>query len=201
GSGKSVHAEALEKKLNENGIPCTRIWARWISTISFPFRGLIYVLTGYRRKDYHKSRILRSYFAYLTIFDFLYLYMTKIKYQLLMGKIVICDRYVYDLIADLSHLGLDNERAVKTLLKVIPEPDIIFWLDLPEDIALSRKDDTYDKIPKLRSDNAIEYLKEQRKKYSDIANKMNIKPIYTTNEFDEVQDKIFEEVFYTYIKR
>jgi len=177
------------------GIPCEIVWTRWRPVITYPIMGLIYVLKRWRRKDYHKSKILRKIWAYLTILDFAYFHLFKIKPHLLKGKIVICDRYIYDHIADLMHDGLYNENAVKFLLKLIPNPNLSLIFDVPVSTAIVRKPDTQEILNLWRfEESAEEYLNEQRGNYLKVAKKFGIEVIDSTRDFKELNDKIFDEI-------
>lgn len=174
------------------GIPSQYVWCNWDPKISLPFMAFIYLVTGgYRRKDYYKSRILRKIWNYIVIFDFLCIYLFKVKIPLLIGKNVVCDRYVYDMIADLMYDGLYSKRASRILLKAIPKPDLVFMLDVPEEVSDLRKDDTKDSVNIKESDNAIDYLKIHRKDYLQIAESLNIPVIDATREFDELHEEIY----------
>lgn len=202
GTGKTSHATKITKRFKSMGIPCQYVWCNWDSRVSYPFMAFIYLLTGgYRRKDYHKSKILRRIWNYIVIFDFLYIYLSKVKVPLLIGKNVVCDRYVYDMIASLMYDGLYSERGSKILLKLIPKPDLIFMLDIPEDVSDSRKSDTKDAVNIKESDNAIDYLRIHRNAYLKIAESLNIPVIDATREFDELHEEMYLKVLQTYIDK
>ena len=202
GTGKTTHATKIVKRFKKMGIPCQYVWCNWVPRISYPFMALIYLITGgYRRKDYHKSRILRRIWNYIVIFDFIYLYLLKVKLPLLIGKNVVCDRYVYDMIADLIYDGLYSERASKILLKLVPKPDLVFMLDVPEDISYLRKKDTKDAINIKDSDDAIDYLRIHRNAYLKIAESLKIPVIDATEDFEELHEKIYKQVLYAYVEK
>jgi len=199
GTGKTSHATKLVKRFKKMGIPCQYVWCNWVPRVSYPFMALVYLVTGgYRRKDYHKSKILRKFWNYLVIPDFLWIYFFKVKIPLLVGKNVVCDRYVYDLIASLTYDGLYNEKASKILLKLIPKPDLVFMLDVPEEVSDLRKGDTKDAVNIKDSDNAIDYLKIHRNDYLQIAQSLGIPVVDATREFDELHEEIYKQVLQTY---
>jgi len=202
GTGKSTHAKALKEKFEELGIPCEIVWTRWRPSTTYPFMGLVYVLKRWRRKDYHKSKILRKIWAYLTILDFVYFHLFKIKPHLIRGNVVICDRYIYDHIADLMHDGLYNENAVKLLLKLIPNPNVSFIFNVPVNIAMVRKTDTQDVLNIWRfEESAEEYLIEQRENYLRVAKSLNIPVIDATRDFEELHEEIYKQVLQVYIDK
>jgi len=198
GTGKTTHATKIIERFKSMGIPSQYVWCNWDPKISLPFMAFIYLITGYRRKNYHKNRILRKIWNYIVIIDFLYIYLFKVKIPLLIGKNVICDRYIYDTIADLIYDRLYNERASKILLKLIPKPDLIFMLDVPEEISILRKDDTKDAVNIKEYDDVIDYLKIHRNMYLKIAKSLKIPIIDTTKDFRELHEKIYKQVLYAY---
>lgn len=200
GTGKTSHATKIVGRFKGMGIPCQYVWCNWVPKVSYPLMALVYLLTGgYRRKDYHKSKILRRIWNYIVILDFLYIYLFRVKIPLIIGKNVVCDRYVYDMIASLMYDGLYSERASKILLKLIPKPDLIFMLDVPEEISDSRKKDTKDAVNIKESDDAIDYLTVHKKDYLRIAESSNIPVIDATREFDELHEEIYLKVLQTYM--
>gem|GEM_PF-615991 len=201
GSGKTSHAIKIVKRFKSMGIPCQYVWCNWVPKISYPIMGLIYLIRGYRRKDYHKSKILKRVWNYIVILDFLWIYFFKVRIPLLMGKNVICDRYVYDAIADLMYDGLYNEKATRILLKFTPKPDLVFILDLPEDISYSRKNDTRNAVNIKDSDEPIEYLKIHRENYLKIAESLNIPILDATKKFEELHEEIYRQILYTYLNK
>jgi len=199
GTGKTTHINKLVNRFKDMMIPAQYARGLWSPKISYPFMGVIYLLKGWRRKDYHKSRILRKIWNYIVILDFIYIYLFKIKIHLLVGKTVFCDRYVYDLMATLMHDGLYNERASKIMLKLFPQPDLAFMLDIPPEVSDLRKDDTQESLDGWRmEEDALEYLKVMRENFMTISKSLNIPIIDTTKELNDIHEKLFNKVLETY---
>jgi len=199
GTGKTTHATKLVKRFKDMGVPCQYARCIFEPKVSYPFMALVYLIKGYRRKDYYKSRILRKIWNYIIILDFLYIYFTKVKIPLLIGKSVICDRYVYDWIAALKYDGLYNERASKILLKIIPKPDLVFILDIPEEVSNVRKDDTKDAVNIKDSDSAMDYLSIHRRSFLEIAQSLNIPVIDATRDFKELNEEFYKNIIRVYL--
>ncbi|RLG29552.1 hypothetical protein DRN97_11690, partial [Methanosarcinales archaeon] len=122
-----------------------------------------------------------------------------IKIHLLVGKTVFCDRYVYDLMATLMHDGLYNERASKIMLKLFPQPDLAFMLDIPPEVSDLRKDDTQESLDGWRmEEDALEYLKVMRENFMNISKSLNIPIIDTTKELNDIHEELFNKVLETY---
>lgn len=113
----------------------------------------------------------------------------KILPPLMERKIVFCDRYIYDTIA--TDLALDFEysdkkvfRMIKIILKFIPKPDIVFYIDVPPEIAYSRKND----VPH------INYLIQRKRLYDLIEILPHFIKIDGTKSIDEIKDRINSEL-------
>lgn len=199
GTGKTTHTTKLVRRFKDMGIPCQHAMGIWSPKISYPLMGVLYLLKGWRRKDYKKSKIMKKIWNYIAILDFIYIYITKMWLPRLLGKMVFCDKYTYDLIAMLMHDGLYNERASKILLKRIPKPDLVFMFDIPEKVSDLRKDDTQAGLNELREEeDLMEYLKIKRESYIKIAKSLGIPVIDATKEWAELHEEIFNKILETY---
>ena len=201
GTGKTTNTTELVRRFKDMRIPSQYTYGLWSPKISYPVMGALYVLKGWRRKDYKKSKVMKKIWNYLVILDYIYIYITRMWYPRLLGKTLFCDKYTYDLIAMLMHDGLYNERASKILLKLIPQPDLVFIFDIPEGVSDSRKDDTQSGLEKLRVEqDVLEYLKIKRESYIMIAKSLDIPIIDATQDWDALHEKIFSEIIEYYKK-
>ena len=125
--------------------------------------------------------------------------MNKMWFPRLVGKTLFCDKYTYDLIIMLMYNGLYNERASRILLKSVPQPDLSFILDIPEDVSNLRKDDTKEGIDSRREEiDTMDYLKIRRKSFLMIAKSLDIPVIDATKEWNELHEEFFNEIIETY---
>ncbi|MCK4349131.1 MAG: hypothetical protein KAW47_11000 [Thermoplasmatales archaeon] len=199
GTGKTTQITKLVNRFKGMMIPAQYGRGLWSPKISYPLMGVLYLVKGWRRKDYHKSRFLKKTWNYIVILDFLCIYFFRIKVHLLIGKTVFCDRYVYDLIATLMHDGLYNERASKLLLKLSPQPDLAFMLDIPAEVSDLRKEDTQGWLDEREvGESAPEYLKIMRKNFMAISKLLNIPIIDATKGIDEIHEELFNKTLETY---
>jgi len=199
GTGKTTNTTELVRRFKDMRIPSQYTYGLWSPKISYPVMGALYVLKGWRRKDYKKSKVMKKMWNYLVILDYIYIYLTRMWYPRLLGKTLFCDKYTYDLIAMLMHDGLYNERASKILLKLIPQPDLVFIFDIPEIVSDSRKDDTQAGLEKLRVEqDVLEYLKIKRESYIKIAKSLDIPIIDATQDWDALHEKIFSKIIEDY---
>ena len=106
----------------------------------------------------------------------------------MLGRTVICDRYVYDTVMnDIPRVDDDFEhlkRLIEKCFRIAPEPDLIFLIDLPEEIAYQRKDDTP----------SISYLEERREMYLDIGKKYGMIILDGNKDLAELKEQVQKEV-------
>lgn len=202
GSGKTTHAFSVAKSLNERGLAFEYTWCRWRRTISYPITLLISLIFMTQRGNFniHKiksdfierktlylqNKAIRKIWPYLVLLDLIIIYFYEIKLRVLLGRSVICDRYIWDWMADLYYDGICNNKLERMLLRLFPTPHTTFVLDVYEECALARKNDM-DSLKRLGLLRVI-YLK--------IANKYHLTIINNEeDEFAAVNKKILEELF------
>lgn len=124
--------------------------------------------THYRKRKAlvsNKHKLLSRIYALVWIFDYILQMFYQISVPKLMGTCLIVDRYVYDavlnasLTANLSrHISY---KIIDMMLKIFPKPDLVFLIDLPEEVAFTRKNDIQ----------SVEYLRERRHIYIEMADR------------------------------
>ena len=158
GSGKTTQAEALIAEMEKRGIGTKYVWNRFEGGMITPFT-MITKMIFFRGKnainspaDYYgtkkrllRNRILSKGYQYFLLFDYFFQILFRVRIPLIIGKNIVCDRYVYDIIVDLSVDFNYSEEKTKSMLKnllyLFPKPDLIFLVDVPVEIAYQRKDD------------------------------------------------------------
>lgn len=176
GSGKTTQAKELVDFLRARGIPTayvTNQFESWTLTPLAKIGKLFFLRRKDMRTDYAEfstsvkklfgnrfaSSIYRNYHLALQLLHSL----IKIRIPLRRGKSVVSERYIYDFIAGLTfEHGYNKEKlapVLNRLWRLMPRPDLLFFIDVQEDVAYRRKDD----IP------CLDYLKERRKAYAFIA--------------------------------
>lgn len=177
GSGKTTLSRMVAERLREGGERAVCAYGRCVPVLSRVlmtagrkiFLEERNVWRNYPEYAMEKKRALENAFLAqahrLAVWtDYLPQAFFKIGIPLSVGRKVVCDRYVFDTIVnDLGvHLGYDTHDirvALAAIFRLLPEPDMVFLIDLPEEIALRRKDD----VPH------IDYLRERRGLYLLIA--------------------------------
>jgi dTMP kinase len=122
----------------------------------------------YREQKYCASSrysFLSSIYGFVWILDYALQAMMRVGLMSFLGKRIIIDRYVFDTVLNASVTSNwapeTTYRLVAILLKVLPNPDVVFLIDLPEVVAFERKKDIQ----------SIEYLHERRRLYLDMADR------------------------------
>lgn len=202
GSGKSTQAQKLTKNLSSLGFESKYVYARSVPLLFKPFLiigNFLFlrnenVMNDHGKRTETKKSVLKKHiilskcFYKILLFDYYCQILYKIKLPLLQAKTVVCDRYIYDTVITDIAMDLDYSRdeivnIINNHLSRLPKPDIIFLIDLPEDIAFSRKDD----------EPSIDSLRERRKYYLTISDKYGIIKINGNREIDKIQEEILKK--------
>jgi dTMP kinase len=127
GAGKSTQAKLLARRLADLGIP---------------------VLLTAEPSDGPVGQIIRSLTTRLEAEEEARLFTEDrrdhvervILPALAEGRTVICDRYVHSSVAYQGARGVDQAAILSAQSPFAPQPDVIFLLEIPADIALARID-------------------------------------------------------------
>lgn len=148
GSGKSSNAIALYKSLSQRGLPVAQAWAGHKPAFSYPILALVRLL-GYTRRlriagipffrrDIQNNRAISRLWPLVLALDFVPNALVLVALPLRRRKIVVCDRYVYDVVAELAQESTLGLRTKRLLLSLLPHPDIAFLMDVDENLAWRR---------------------------------------------------------------
>ncbi len=204
GSGKSVHAETLVKTLDICEVNNRYYWNRTATSwlIRF-FSAVVKIFKHAAPEEGEKSGaagrekrlgnpLLRFFWSYLAAADMVASYFFRVRLPMLFGRVVVCDRYVYDAAAEmecsLPPQDKINRLAIKLILALSPKPETAYLLDIPEDVCAERKSDNTD----------TDYLRRQRQVYLELAARYNLKIKRTDREFRDIADEITREVLTSY---
>ena len=181
GCGKTAHAHALQKAFAGCHIRARCVWSRGGSSrFVAGFIRLAKALAGAkgaevstesspeseagRRKTQFRHPLVRAAWSWLTAFDLAAQYLWHVRLPLLLGQVVICDRYVYDTWVEWGvYFGLGERiretAAARWLRWVAPRPQFGYLLDLPAEAAKARSS----------SSPALVLMTEQRAVYLALA--------------------------------
>jgi len=157
GSGKSTICNELVRVLNQKGIKATYRWMRFNHITSKVVNG-IGRLTGLSEKvryngnvvvgyhHYNRSSALSWLYIYSTITDLFLVYPFKIVWPMLTGKVIVIDRFIYDILVDLMvDTGIDNlykKWPIRILKKLLPVDSACFFFEVDIDTIRTRRPDT-----------------------------------------------------------
>lgn len=197
GSGKSEQAHRLVEWLNGQGIQTQYVWhifEPWLLGWSMKVARKLFLRGHSMFGDYDKYHEARSnafrrtrlgpVFRAAFLGEYLLRFALKTRWPLLRGRVVVCDRYVYDAVIGLgANLHYSEEKIdgiIRTLLRIMPRPDLVLLIDLPEEVAFTRKND----VP------SISYLQARRGLYLASAIKHGMKVLDGDNTVKEVQKAV-----------
>ena len=156
GSGKTTHAKFLKEYLEKQGYQCKYVWGAYRLFFSYVFF-ITTKLLGYwknTKNDVYTDPLeyapklnkknLASIYHLFIFLDYQIIVTIKIRIPIAMGKIVICDRYIYDILMELQLSNNLSEKFFYFLIRSMPQPDITFLMNVKEDIAMHRRGFTKD---------------------------------------------------------
>ena len=176
GTGKTTLAQMLAREMAQNGIKIKYVMGR-LETFK-PLKPFLFVvkktlsLFGKKtdqsaeglktKRRLSKNRFLAVAWRLSVFFEYLIQVSYKIRLPLMLGRSVSCDRYIYDTVVDMTaDFALPTPKMQKSLdnmLRLAPKPDMVFLIDLPEEVAYQRN--------LAKSDNlSPDYLGERRGLY------------------------------------
>lgn len=202
GSGKTTLAKALEQTLTAEGKDSRYLYARYIPVLSRPIKYFLrlFIYRGnlefrdYRKysevKSHYNSRYaaLSKAYALLCVLDYVLFTWPKIGYKYIFSDFLIIDRYVSDLVVNVSIAGRLQKKDSLLLLRflhfVFPKPDVTFFVDVDEEIAFSRKTDIQ----------SVQYLKERKAKYLELIELYNCTVLDGHEPKERLSDIIYNVV-------
>jgi dTMP kinase len=157
GCGKTTQARALQSAFETCLLRADYVWsrggsARWIALLNRWIRRqplsaqtLNAEAKVQARRQQFRSPWKRLAWSWLTAGELLLEYTWRVTLPLLRGRVVICDRYLDDALADWSaYFGeatVEKRLAARVLHALTPRPSRAYWLDVPAEVAQSRSAD------------------------------------------------------------
>jgi dTMP kinase len=152
GAGKSTQIDLLKKQIAEQGFSVSSMWSRGGYTPGFELlKKSLRIVLGKKsipsgrdeKRDKAMSNSLISHlWLMIAMLDLLVLYAITIRIKSLLGKVVICDRYLGDTFIDFSlNFPKNNFEKMwlwKLLVVISPKPDVGFVFTLPVEESIHR---------------------------------------------------------------
>ena len=206
GSGKTAQITSLLKALNVCELKTKYFWYRYGSskfTASFIKIGkLLFSNTNAQstsdigcriqeRKSYLRNRLIRLLWSWFVLVELSLKYSVEVRLSLLLGRIVVCDRYILDAVVELDSYLADNNihnRVYSGLLKFLnPSPSRAFLLDISPEIVMDRN---HENIPKA-------HLEKQILLYCRMAKEHNV-TIIDAGQFEGINDNLVHAILTDY---
>jgi thymidylate kinase len=162
GAGKSTLSRALESDLLKDGLEVRHIWVleneqsllrrllRTGSSLGSPVSLQSHQIPGtLTAPSGYLLSFSRKIYPAVVVLDYLVYGLLHLQLPFLWGrnKVWIFDRYFFDIILSLSeefNLGDAQTALIWSFLGgTFPDPDIIFFIDVEPEVAVSRKRDAY----------------------------------------------------------
>ena len=195
GAGKTAQARALSEALTTSEAYNNVVWSRIGTTPLYRRASRTAQATGASKKSVSTStetfgalrRALGFAWATANALDLALTYQWRVRLPLMMGRVVVCDRYTYDAAVEIAErLGpaaLDG-LPVKLLYALSPRPRFAYLLDAPADVAAERSLDPED----------AGQLAAQRELYREVAAARGLRIVDASGELAEASDVIVREV-------
>ena len=174
GTGKSTQAANLVAWARESGLRADVLWCRWDPLLARP---AIRLLNRYSRggageqtdSDHDRRRglkrrvlsiaPLRAAWRSLMVLDYGIRTSVRVRRARRRLDLLVLDRYWHDVIVDLS-AGGEMAKPPRLLTLLLPRPDLVLVLELPEEEAIVRQPDALD----------LTHLRQRRRLYGVVAN-------------------------------
>lgn len=212
GSGKSLQAQRLVDQLNEAGYPAVYVWngtrapiTRWFTRMVKRMLGVTKVTTPSpvaptsSSKEYRsyltqtqqifKRPVVRNIWLHKSLMEHTIEIWARVLPHLLRGRIVVCDRYIFDTVISIGVLSNLNSEQMARLLHVstwypVPRPTEWFFLDIAAEVGFQRKDDVPDLL----------FLERRVPLYRTAANILGMQHLDGTAKPDEIAVNVWQRV-------
>ncbi|MFZ3382336.1 MAG: thymidylate kinase [Candidatus Methanoperedens sp.] len=161
GVGKTTHVNLILEHLRNKGIKCEYKWLRFHHLVSLPLLAFcrlagytrVSTLGGRQKCSYHefyRSRFISAVYPWILLADTVLFTTLKVYIPMFFGTSIVCDRFIYDTLIDVTVATKDHEIYNKTVCKLflnlIPKDARFIMLSLEKSIVLSRREELIDDL-------------------------------------------------------
>jgi dTMP kinase len=201
GAGKTTVSKAVRSELRARGDSVHYTWAMHHPILLFPVLMLARILvvgeddhkytdrTAKKTDATHSHPLLSKLYIGLLLVDYSLQLIVKVWLPLLIGRTVICDRYIFDtVIIQLSvDFQLSPEQAAELTEKLLwlhPYPDAAFYIRVPPEVSMERKDDIPDR----------KYLTQRKQYYEALLDEFGIVALDGTDPVEKSVSEIVDSI-------
>lgn len=151
GSGKTTHAKRLAVYLKKKHDGCSYVWGASRPFLSYGFFVLTWIL-GYWKStkknactdplEFAPTRIrhtLGGLLRFLCFVDYQIKVTARIRFPLSFDRIIICDRYFYDMLMELELSKVNSARFTSIVSNSLPRPTVTFLMIVSDAVAKDRR--------------------------------------------------------------
>lgn len=195
GSGKTTLAKNLEATFQNTNDSVRYFYARHFPLLMKPLKFVARITflrkteefgdyEGYvvrKKGQSRKHRWLAWAYMCVWLFDYFLITYIRLTKYLVTRRTLILDRYFFDVAINIS-IALDLsdhefQRLVEFMAKLYPSPDVVFYLDLPVEVAFRRKNDIQ----------SAQYLEERQERYRSLTKKFHWISVDATATQEQIQ--------------
>ena len=180
GGGKSTQIELLKDYYQRQGLSPVCLWTRGGYTSIFnALKGIARRLSGGKlpasgpskqRDELLQRNWVRSFWLTIAILDLMRVYGVQVRWWLLRGRPVLCDRYLWDTLIDFKlmfpDIRVEEWLLWKILVWMTPHPGAAFLLMIPLDESERRcqiKYEPFPDTPEMRAERFAAYQEASRR--------------------------------------
>jgi len=214
GSGKTLQARELVARLEQAGHPARYVWTGGRAYLTRPLIWLAKRLLRAPRLErtaadagpppdaaaqyraYLRStgrmlrrRPVRAVWRLISLIEHTAEILVVALPHLLRGRIVVCDRYIYDSLIGIAVLAGSAPAELPTALRLprfwpVPRPDLRFLIDLPAEVAFGRRTDVVD----------VAFLERRVPLYQAMATALDARVVDGTATPEAVANEVWQAV-------
>lgn len=161
GAGKSTQLELLADFFRQQNLKTVNLWTRggytpginWIKDLGRKFAGKKLPPSGNssQREQILGRSWVQNIWLTLAILDLFWIYGVRVRWWLRQGKVVICDRYIWDTLIDFKimfpHVDVEKWTLWKLLVFITPIPSVQCLLLIPLELSEIRCKQKFEPFP------------------------------------------------------
>lgn len=188
GAGKTTHAKIIIYYLKRLGYPVRHASVKFHHMFSYVILRLLYRSSNpewYKGFPYPLNRRVHLPWKILEFISIIPAIFFRVMVPMMLGYIIVCDRYVLDSLSTLSYFLKDSSLVdgwlAKVLVTLIPKNSLLFWMDGDVEVLLSRKAD------ESLSRELLNYYKYTYQRLESLVKARGLNPMYINTSTDNLK--------------